>query len=226
MMDKRTPDHVKCASKKFFEDQSLSTAVEKLFESDWVQEKMAEGYMNYQQALEEVKEYAPDGADFLDKVMEKYSMPKETYDQETFETFKCMLAAIMSPAAVFIPLNELVVILLQSQDDVNLQMLLDSAMDDIFEYMIPRAMNLVTLLSDGVPMEIAERIADQVGDAEIIPVEVEISYENDDEEDGKKPACNGECGGHCDCEGKEACEENGHCQYEEDGCNCGNNTDK
>lgn len=225
-MNKRTPDHVKCASKKFFEDQSLSSAVEKLFESNWVQEKMAEGYLHYQAALEEVNEYAPEGADFLAEVMEKYSMPKESYYQETFETFKCMLAAIMSPAAVFIPLNELVVNLLQNEDDVNLQMLLDSAMDDIFEYMIPRAVNLVTLLSDGIPIDVAEKIANEVGDAEIIPVEFEVSYETDDEDASNEHECCGECGGHCDCEGKDACKENGHCQYEEESCNCGNNTDK
>ncbi len=218
-MNKRTPDHEKCASKKFFEDPGLSAAVSNFFEGNWVQEKMAEGYLNYQESLEEVKAYAPDGADFLDKVMEKYSMPKETYDQEIFETFKCMLAAIMTPAAVFISINELVVNLLHNQDDVNLQMLLDSAMDDLYEYMIPRAMNLVTLLSDGVPLEVAEEIVNQVGDAEIIPVEVEVSYESDDEDAATTNECCGECGGHCDCEGKDACHENGHCQYEEESCN-------
>ena len=213
-MDKRTPDHVRCASKKFFEDPNLSAAVEKFFKGSWVQEKLAEGYLNYHESLEEIKEYVCEGAEFLPKVMEKFSMTKENYDQETFETFKGMLAEIMSPAAVFIPLNELVVILLQSEDDVNLQILLDSAMDDIYEYMIPRATNMVTLLADGLPMEVAEKISEEVGEAEIIPVELEISYETDDEHDSDKHECCGECGGRCDCEEKEECNKTGHCQYE------------
>ena len=225
-MNKRTPDHEKCASKKFFEDPKLLAAVNEFFEGTWVKERIAEGYLNYQESLEEIKGYAPEDVDCLDKVMEKYSMPKETYYQETFETFKCMLASIMSPAAVVIPLNELVVNLLKKQDDVNLMILLDSALDDIFDYMIPRAMNVVTLISDGLPLEVAEEIANQVGEAEIIPVEIEVSYENDEEDASNETECCGECGGHCDCEGKNACHESGHCQYEEEGCNCGNNTDK
>ena len=214
-MNRRTPDHVKCASQKFFEDQSLSDAVLKYFEGSCVQEKLAEGYLKYQHAIEEAKEYAPEGAEFLEKVMEKYSMTKQTYDQETFKTFKGMLAAIMSPAAVFIPINELVVILLQDQEDANLMMLVESAMEDIFEYMIPRMNNLITLLSDGIPIEKAQEIAEAVGEAEIIPVQIEICYENNDEdEDSHNHECCGECGGRCDCEEKEECDKTGHCQYE------------
>jgi hypothetical protein len=66
----------------------------------------------------------------------------------------------------------------------------------------------------GMPLELAETIAEQAGDATVCPIEVVIGSEDDDfdeEEICEKDYCNGECGGQCVCEGKDTCEHDGCC---------------
>ncbi len=231
-MDKRTPDHVKFVTQKFFDDPDLGPAVSDYFRNASVQEKLAEGYLEYQNAIEEAKKDAPEGATFLAEVDRKYARTKPTYEQEIFEAFKEMLAEIMSPAAVFISVKEPLKAVLRNESDENLKMLLLSTIEEVYGYMLPRVMNFVTLLSDGVPVPMAEKIVNTFGEAEIVPVEIEIrravDEENDDDNDyseDEKYECCGECGGRCDCEEKEKCKETGHCQHE-DTCNCSNHTDK
>ena len=65
-----------------------------------------------------------------------------------------------------------------------------------------------------MPQELAEKIAEDAGDAVIAPIGISFGIDDDDEEDDCgcdcESECNGECGGRCSCEGKDECDD-GHC---------------
>lgn len=207
-----TTDHVKNATKKFFEEQELTPSAERYCAGSRVQKVLAEGYNNYQYVLAEAKRTAPEELKTVaEEVAEKLSMTQAEYNQVIVEVFKCKLAEIMIPAAAYIPVKDRLEELLGNQEDENLILLVMSSMEDILESMTNRFANIVTILIEGVPMEIAEKIAEEVGDAQVIPVEVKVNQHGA----SKKPkdGCCGECGGHCDCKRKEGCKKTGHCQY-------------
>ena len=227
-MDIRTTDHVKNATKMFFETQGLNQAVADYFGGQTVKQMLSEGYARYNSILEEAKSTAPEGVEELAaEVAQKLTMTEEAYEQDVFETFKEKIEDIFHPVTVYISIKDQLVQLFANQDDENLKHLVMSAMDEITEYITNRFCNIVRLLIEGIPMETAEEIADEAGDAEIIPIGIKIERvcdeETDDEDGNGEHQCCGECGGHCDCGGK--CEETGHCQCE-DGCKCGNHTEQ
>lgn len=223
-MDIRTTDHVRNATKMFFENQGLDQAAADYFSGHKVKPLLAEGYARYQKILEEAKSTAPEGVEELAaQVAEKLMMTEAAYEQDVFETFKEKIEDIFHPATVYISIKDQMVQLFQNQDDENLLNLVMSAMDEITDYITNRFCNIVRLLIEGIPMEIAEEIADEAGDAEVIPIGIRIERVSDEEcgdEDGEgdEHQCCGECGGHCNCKGSEKCKETGHCQ-----CDDGNN---
>lgn len=234
MKDYRTTDLAKCATQKFFEDQGLNPAVSEYFNGACVQQKVAEGYENYQNLLSEARNSAPEEVEHIaEKVASKLSISKEAFNQKTFDCFKEKFCEVMLPAAAYIPIKGLLEKLLKDQEDENLLMLVMSAIDDIVENVANRFANIAGLLIEGFPMELAESIADDAGDAKVIPVGIEIRCcgddddseyddgENDEDEYDNDGAaheyhhphhCGGECGGRCDCEEKERCEKEGCCQ--------------
>ncbi len=233
-MDIRTTDHVRNATQKFFEDQGLEQAVAEYFDGATVKKMISQGYAGYKQLLEKAKTTAPEGVkEHAGKVAEKLNMTEAAYEQDVYETFKEKVADIFHPASVYIPIKEQLTQLFKNQDDENLLHLLISAMEDISEYISNRFANIVVLLAEGIPMEIAEEIADEAGDAEVVPIGIKIqrvcdegneSEEDESDEDEPHCCCNGECGGHCNCEGKDECEDDGHCQCE-GGCKCSDHAD-
>lgn len=222
-MNIRTTDHLKNASKKFFEVHGLEQTVSEYFCGATVKQQLAEGYERYKNLLEEAKKSAPEEvADLAEEVATKLTMTEAAYEQDVYETFKEKIADIFLPAAAYISIKEPLEELFKNQEDENLMHLLMSAVDEITEYITNRFCNIVVLVVEGIPLEVAEEIADKAGDAEVVPISIRIHKESDDEdgengdEEGEHHCCcNGECGGRCNCEGKDKCEEDGHCQ-------CGN----
>lgn len=226
-MNIRTTDHVRNATKKFFEDMGLEQETADYFGGATVKQKLSEGYSRYQQLMEEAKNTAPEEVKELAlEVAEKLTMTEEAYEQDAFETFKEKIADIFHPAAIYISIKDQMIQLFQDQENENLLHLVMSAMDEITEYITNRFCNIITLIVEGIPMELAEEIADEAGDAKVIPIGIKIHRDSDDEEgEGEdRCCCSGECGGHCDCEGSGKCKEDGHCQCE-GGCKCGNHTE-
>ena len=224
-MNIRTTDHLKNATKNFFEDREVEQAVEQYFAGAVVKQKVSEGYSRYQQLLEEAQRSAPEEVkEVAEDVAKKLIMPEATYEQEVYETFREKIADIFLPARVYIPIKEQLIELFKNQDDENVIQLVLSAADEITEYITNRFCNILVLIVEGIPMEIAEQIADDAGDAEVVPIGIRIQRVSDDEdgeesdEEAEGFCCNGECGGRCNCEGKDKCEEDGHCQ-------CGKNCD-
>lgn len=230
-MDIRTTDHVRNATKKFFEDQGLEQAAAEYFGGAPVKQKLTEGYSRYQQLLEAAKKGAPEEVkELANTVAEKSTMTAEAYEQDAYETFKEKIADIFHPATVYISIKEQLIQLFQDQENENLMQLVLSAMDEITEYITNRFCNIITLVTEGIPLEIAEEIADEAGDAEVIPIGIRIQRVCDEEADdedgeGEEHGCCGECGGHCNCDGSGKCKEDGHCQCGEGGRKCGNHAD-
>lgn len=233
-MNIRTTDHLKNASKKFFEDHGLEQAVSEYFGGSKVKQSLSEGYQRYKGLLEEAKKSAPeDVAKLAEEVAAKLTMTEAAYEQDAYETFKEKITDIFLPAAAYISIDDKLKELFKNQEDENLMHLVVSAIDEITEYITNRFCNIIVLVVEGIPLEIAEEIADDAGDAEVVPISIRIHKDSDDEEDGENGdeegghhcCCNGECGGHCNCEGKCDCEEDGHCQCE-NGCNCGEHAEK
>lgn len=231
-MEKRTTDHVGNATTKFFEEHKLNEAAVAYFAAPFIQGKIDEGHKRYHSVLDAAEEDIPEGAEeFLGEVLEKHTITREAYEQDVFETFKEKFKETFALAAVYVPIAPLLVDLLNNPEDENQLELLLSAMDDILESMTHRIEIIVRLrLETGMPLELAEKIADDIGDGEYILGRVEIVPADDEEEDddgcgGDGCACSGECGGHCDCEGSVKCKETGHCQCE-DGCKCNEHADE
>ena len=225
-MDKRTTDHLKNATQKFFEDQELEQAIANYFGGAVVKQKVKEGYLRYQQLLEEAQKSAPDDMkEVAEEVTKKLIITEAAYDQEVYESLKEKITEIFLFTKIYIPIKEQLIELFNNQDDENVMQLVLSATDEITEYIINRLCNILVLVVEGIPMEIAEKIADDAGEAEVVPIAIRIQKVSDDEDgevddgnDGEGCTCNGECGGRCNCKGKEKCEEDGHCQ-------CGNSSD-
>ena len=221
MMDNRTTDHLKNASKRFFEDHDLEQAAAEYFGGTTVKQKLSEGYARYQSLLEEAQRSAPDKVKKIaEDVAKKLSMTEGAYEQDVYETFKEKIADIFLPASVYISIKQQIKERFQDQEDENFLQLVLCSMDEITEYITNRFCNIVVLIHEGIPLEVAEEIADEAGDAEVVPIGIRIQKVSDDE-DGEEDdetaegcACNGECGGKCNCPGKDKCEEDGHCQCE------------
>lgn len=220
-MNKRTTDHVGNATNEFFEKNDLNGAAVAYFAAPFIQAKIDEGHKRYNSVLDAAEEDIPEGAEeFLGEVLEKHTYTREAYEQEVFETFKEKFRETFVLAAIYVPMSQLMKDLLNNPEDENQLQLLLSAMDDIAESMTHRIDIIVRLrLETGMPLEMAEEIADDIGDGEFILGKVEIvpvdDDENDPEECGVKCKCSGECGGHCDCEENGKCKETGHCQCED-----------
>ena len=220
MMDNRTTDYLKFACQKFFEDQDLEQAAADYFGGATVKQKLAEGYTRYLSLLEEAQISAPEKVKKIaEEVAKKLTMTESAYEQDVYETFKEKIADIFFPASVYIPITWQLEELFRNQDDENVMQLMLCSMDEITEYIINRFCNIVVLIHEGIPLEVAEKIADEAGDDEVVPIGIRIQRVSDDEngEEGDEEAngfrCNGECGGRCNCEGKDNCENDGCCQY-------------
>lgn len=227
-MNKRTTDHVGNATNEFFEKHDLNGAAVAYFAAPFIQDKIDEGHKRYHSVLDEAEEDIPEGAEeFLAEVLGKHTFTREAYEQEVFETFKEKFRETFILASIYVPMSQLMKDLLNNPEDENQLELLLSAMDDIKDSMKHRIDIIVHLhLEKGMPLEMAEEIADEIGDNDVIFGEVEIVPVGDDDndaepEEGESECCSGECGGHCDCGGSGKCKETGHCQCE-DGCKCGN----
>lgn len=223
-MNKRTTDHVGNATTKFFEEHNLNGAVVAYFAAPFIQGKINEGHERYHSVLDAAEEDIPEGAEkFLDKIHAKHTFTREAYEQEVFEIFKEKFRETFILASIYVPMSQPMNDLLNKTEDENLLELLLSAMDDIMESMIHRVEIIVNLhLETGMPLEMAEEIADEIadeiGDNGVIIGKFEIvpEWDDDDLEEGDgKCKCSGECGGHCDCEGREKCKETGHCQCDD-----------
>lgn len=229
-MKKRTTDHVGNATNEFFEKHDLNGAAVAYFAAPFIQGKIDEGHTRYNSVLDAAEEDIPEGAEeFLGEILEKYALTREAYEQKVFKTFKEKFRETFVLAAIYVPMSALMVDLLNTPEDENQLELLLSAMDDILESMTRRIDIVVKLrLETGMPLEMAEEIADEIGDHDGILGMIEIVPAGDEEDEddcGGDCGCCGECGGHCDCEGKDACKETGHCQCD-DGCKCGNHADE
>lgn len=211
----KTTDHIERATTNFFERHSLNELVAEYFASKFVQSKIDEGYNAYMHIWEAAKEEAPEGAEnFVETVMPKYELTREAYEQDAFETFKEKFCEVFMAVSLYISIEDKLAELLKRHDDANLIMLVESAMEDISEFMTVRFSNVVSLLMEGMPQELAEKLADEAGDAIIAPIGISFGLADEDEDDDcccdDECECNGECGGRCNCEGKEECED-GHC---------------
>lgn len=222
-MKKRTTDYVGNATNEFFEKHDLNGAAVAYFAAPFIQGKIDEGHKRYNSVLDAAEEDIPEGAEeFLEEVLKKHALARPAYEQEVFKTFKEKFRETFVLASIYVPMSSLMVDLLNTPEDENQLELLLSAMDDIMESMTRRINIVVKLrLETGMPLEMAEEIADEIGDHDGILGMIEIVPAGDDEdEDDDCDAhcgCCGECGGHCDCEGKDVCKETGHCQCN-DGC--------
>lgn len=222
------------ATKKFFKEQGLEQALAGYFAGAMVKEKVMDGYWRIQELLEQAKESAPEEmAEVAAEIAGKLDMTEAFFEQEVIDGVREKIGDIMMPAAVFIPVKEALLELLNKQEDEHLLLLVMSAMDDIIEDTANRFANIAVLITNGIPMEEAEEIADQAGNATVVPIGVQIHCcELDDEDDGNDEndcdhegcTCGGECGGHCTCNEEDGgCTGHGQC---EGGCKCGNNADK
>lgn len=211
----KTTDHIEKATINFFEKLRLNELAADYFASKFVQSKLDEGHKAYMLIWDAAKEDAPEGAEeFIEKVMPKYELTREAYEQDAFETFKEKFCEVFMAASLYISIEDKLTELLKRHDDANLIMLVESAMEDISEFMTVRFSNVVSLLMEGMPQELAEKIAEDAGDAVIAPIGISFGIDDDDEEDDCgcdcESECNGECGGRCSCEGKDECDD-GHC---------------
>lgn len=218
----KTTDHIEKATINFFETHGLNDLAAEYFASKFVQSKLDEGYNAYAHIWEMAKEEAPEGAEeFIEKVMPKFELTREAYEQEVFETFKDKFCEVFLAASLYIAIADKMAELFKNHEDENLILLVESAMDDISEYMTVRFSNTVSLMMEGMPQELAEKIAEDAGNAIIAPIGISFGLDFDDDDDdddeccGEECECNGECGGRCQCEGKDECEENGHCCHED-----------
>ncbi|MBR3882510.1 MAG: hypothetical protein IKJ36_04505 [Clostridia bacterium] len=228
-MIQRTTDHYEKVVANFYKTHNLDDAVLLYITNDAVLAKIAEGHKRYMSVLTEAEKSAPEGVEELaTQVAEKLSMEREAYDEKITEVFKGKFCEVFSSAIIYIDIRDQLVELLYNADSENLMALLESAMDDVLESMTNRFGNLVSLLLQGMPMEMAEEIADDAGDAIVCPIEVSIHMDDDDDEcedcdgcccegecDPDWEDCNGECGGKCPCKGKDTCEEDGCCHGED-----------
>lgn len=227
-MNKRTTDQVGSETREFFEKHDLNGAAVAYFAAPFIQAKINEGHKRYNSVLDVAEEEIPEGAEeFLGEILDKQTLTREAYEQKVFVTFKEKFRETFILAAIYVPMSQLMKDLLNNPEDENQLELLLSAMDDIMESMTHRIELIVRLcMETGMPLEMAEKIADDIGDGEFILGKVEIVPVDDDddedpEEDDGKSCCSGDCGGHCDCEGNGKCKETGRCHCE-DGCNCSN----
>lgn len=217
-------EHVKNATTRFFAENGLEQVLADFFNGATIKQLLTEGYQSYQNILSEAKKTAPDEIkEIAVEVAEMFEKTQEDFEKELFEDFKKRFGEILLPAAAFIPVKEQVLEVLQNHEDENLQLLVMTAMSDMIEMMTSRYANIVRLRMEGLPIEVAEHVADMAGNSEVISIGVEIHHIDDDDEEEDDDehdhcCCNGECGGRCQCDGK--CEENGHCKHE-GGCNCG-----
>lgn len=231
-MKLRTTDpHVEKATNKFFEDLALEQSALEYFNSANVKEKISEGYSKYKQLLEEAVKSAPEGVEDLAKeVVEKLTITEVTYGENVFQIFKENVTDIFQAAAIYIDIKSQIDALLKSYESEDLLLLVMNSMDEFLEEIAARFSNLLILCLEGIPMEDAEKIVDETGDAEIIPVKVSIGcFDEEDDDDDDEPeggehhcCCGGECGGNCKC-GED--EHEGHCQCE-GGCKCDNHADE
>lgn len=229
-MNKRTTDQFEGVVANFFKTHQLEDAVVLFMNADCVMAKLAEGHKRYQEVLTEAEKTAPEGVEEIAKqVIEKLTLERDAYDQKITEVLKEKICDIFNSAMIYLDIRDQLVNLLVNAEDENLIVLLESAMDDTMEGMTCRFGNLVSLLIQGMPMEIAEKIADEAGDAIVCPIGVTIHMgdDEDDEEcegcegccdgecDPDGDHCNGECGCKCSCEGKDDCETEGCCHNED-----------
>lgn len=234
-MNNRTTDHAKIATKRFFENPCLNSAVVYYFAIPSVKQKVLEGYNSYQQFLEEARETAPeDFVDFAKEAIEKNSMTAELYEQNVLEIFKQKITDIFYCASMYIAVSDQLIDLLEERGDKNqdLLQLVISAINDFIEAKSDEITNTVKKLmlqSQGVPEEQAEIMANDDSDDTIIPIKVKIQFIDDccdDEKDCEAGCCcDGSCNVKCNCEDGEKCKCDGHCQCE-CGCNCGDCSDE
>ena len=229
-MKLRTTDpHVETATNKFFEDLALEQSALEYFNSANVKEKISEGYSKYKQLFDEATKSAPEGAeDLVKEVAEKFAITEETYEENVFEIFKENITDIFQAAAIYIDIKSQIVTLFQNYESEDLLLLAMNSMDEFIEEVVSRLSNFLILRLEGIPMEEAEKMVDEVEDAEILPFTVEIECcdedDSDDEPEGEDNhcCCEGECGANCKCGESE---HEGHCQCECD-CKCGDHADE
>ena len=214
-MNTRTTDHMELIVANFYKTHKLEDAVKLYVLNDAVLEKLAAGHRLYMQTLTEAEKNVPeDLADVVTEAAEKLVLERTAYDEKITEIFKIKFCEVFSSAIMYLDIRDMLFDLLYRGDDENLMVLFESAMDDVLSDMANHIDNVISLLMQGMPLELAETIAEQAGDATVCPIEVVIGSEDDDfneEEICKKDYCNGECGGKCVCEGKDTCEHVGCC---------------
>lgn len=222
---KRTTDQK--VTNSFFEKHNLNDAVEAYFASPFIQDEIDRGFKFYYRSLDSAEEnLSMEENELLKELFAKYSITREAYEQKVFELFKEKFKDTFVLAAVYVDMEPLLKELLTIYEDENLKELLLSAMDDITELMERRVEIIIELrLEADTPLEIAEKIADEIGDDLFIIGKVEIVSKDEDEEDDEECCCSGECGGHhCNCEGDCKCKKD-HSQCE-GGCKCGNHVEE
>ncbi len=227
----RTTDpHVEQATQKFFEDLSLEQPVLEYFCNAAIKEHVQEGYRRYMNFLKGATEASPEGTEEIAKtVEEKLTVAEGDYEGYIIEAFKEKIEDIFHSASMYVYIKPLLIELFQKAESKELETLLLSSMNEFLEENVTRFQNLVLLLIEDVPMEVAEEIVEEVGDTEIVLVKGSYGCFDDDDdepdgEDGEEHhcCCGGDCGGECKCGNSE---HEGHCQCE-GGCKCGNHADE
>ena len=184
-MKLRTTDpHVEQATNKFFEDLGLEQSALKYFDCATVKKKLSEGYSLYKKLLEEaLKSANKDAEDMAKEVTEKLTITEEEYIKNAYETFKEKIADIFHAASSYIDIKPQLIALFQKEDSEDLLLLVITSMNDFIEVIANRFKNLIVLLIEGVPMEVAEQIVEEAEDAEIIPIGVHIGCVDEEDED-------------------------------------------
>lgn len=214
-MTERTTDLVGNATNEFFELHDLNDAAVAYFAAPFIQAKIDEGHMRYNKMLDANKEDVPEGAEALvGEILEMHTITREGYEQVVFELFKGKFRETFILAAIYVPMSQLMKNLLNTTEDENQLALLESAMEDIHDYMEHHIEIILGLcLEAGMPIEMAEEIADEIGDDNVVLEMIEVNplWDDDEDEDeeecNENGSCNGECGGRCNCEAAVGCQE-------------------
>ena len=206
-MERRTTsnDHVTQATIEFFEKLGLTEVMKECFNAWHVKEKVLDMYQEFLRATKDAEDEAPEEhADLIKELLGKVRMTEDAFVEAAFEVFRRNFGEIMMPVAAFIPVEEQLKELLEKKENETLLILAESSAEELVDEKMTYFANLANLCMNGIPVELAEEL-NEIGDGKaiIIPVGVSIEHcdcEDDDEDDDH---CCGECGGRCNCEGKE-----------------------
>lgn len=222
-MERRThQERVNDALHDFLEKMGIVKLLTEFFEKESMQKCLHEGFVSYTEELNEAKEQAPDEIkEIAAQAADESAITEEVFAATVFETFEKRFAEIMMPVATYISIKDQLVELLQKQEDENLTLLLEGAIDEVMDLQMVIFANLGNMLLEGIPLEMARKLAAEAGEATIIPIGVELcrcDSEDDDEEEGEEPYhndCNGECGSRCNCKNSRNCEKAERCLEED-----------